>query len=371
MRYYSTLSESERTRLQGEVSCQAFITARPPICGGAQTDKTPLREAVLHLQTVLAQRPDDLAARVMLGTATVMDPDADTQSLRQAAQAMAAAAQEARRLQGAASTARDKLSAADLFADALTNGALAQARAYPEQALATYHDAWLKAPVESPIQPLQLNYAAALVAYGGQEQIEQARELLSDYLRNVSEESYYIRIAQTLWKRTSAKLEEAQAEVPRRPKARWLPTKSVSLANGRTVSLGSDWEIVQQGLRGQKLCRIPTGGADELADYRDMGLQLRISRGVVRGILLVSPTAPEVVLSGSRIGTGPTLCLRVGQKGVILRRDGDEQPGGEEHLGDRTYRVTIGGREYSIYRDCQLAIAWEGDTIAAIAMLGA
>lgn len=371
MRYYSSLNEAERLLLGGEVSCQAFVTARPPIRGGTGTDKTPLLEAVAHLRVVLAGDPEYLPARVMLGTATVMDPDADGEALEAAARELAKAAQDAARQQSAADSRAARRSAADLFADALANGALAQARARPDKALEVYQDAWRQAPVDSPIQALQLNLAAALVPQDDLQQVREARELLSDYLLAVSEESYYHRTAMSLWSRVGAKLGEAQASAPARGKSRWLPAKSVPLGNGRTVFLGSDWTLVKRWLDDWEVCQVPVGGVDTVADCRDTGLQLRVSRGVVKCILLVSPAAPVVVLRSSRTGTGPTLSLRVGQRPLVSSPGGEGEPAGESELGDRIYRATIGGREYNVYRDCQLAIAWDGDTIAAIAMLGA
>jgi len=366
MRYHSSLNETERRRLDGEVSCQAFVTARPPIRGGSETDKTPLREATAHLREVLAARPDYLPARVMLGTTMVMDPDAGVQALQEAAGTLAVATDDAAKAQTAAESSLDRAAAADLFADALANCALARARSCPAKAVEIYLDAWRRAPVEATIPALQLNLVAALVERGDVPQIPDAPEILASYLRTISDQSYYYRAAVLLWSTICP-----GQPLPRPTQSRWLPTKTVSLGNGRTVFLGSDWALVSQWLRDLDAREIPAGGTDVICDCRELGMQLRASRGVVKCIMLVSPAAPEVLLRGSRASEGPALCLRVGRQGVLIRRGNHDEPAGKEALGDESYRVTLAGRQYTVYRGHQLAIAWDGDTIASIAMLGA
>ena len=364
MQYYAALPAAVRWRIGGEISCLAFVTTRPAIRGGTDTDKAPLQQAISHFRQALVLGPAFTVAQANLGTALVMDPDASPEQLGEASALLASAAQAAEMAGGEA-----------VRADAVANLALAQARiasrSDADAPRKCFIEAYGRLPDADRNLALALNLGASLADADTETDWNRGETLLSQYLRQTPDESYYHRVAARQWAVVRHKLGKDSSDVPRQARSDWIPAKSLSLNNGKAVLyLQQSWSRAQQALVPYRTTIVPVPGAPEsfVCDCPDLGLQLRVFRGTLRVIVLTSMAAPTVTLRSARVAQGRVLRLKVGEEPRTVT-DEATQTAGERELGTIADPLKIGSSSFSLYRQTGVAVNWSGQRIAGIALI--
>ncbi|MHB8994003.1 MAG: M48 family metalloprotease [Armatimonadota bacterium] len=358
MRYYSSITAAERRKIRGEVSCLSYSTKRPAIHGGVETDKTPLLQAIADARQVIALAPDYYQGRILLGTALVLDPDAEPAQLREAAEVLTAAAVSAEH-------------ANDLSArvDALSNAALAQCRLQPEAGAQPLRLAYSQ--LGAPAQALCLNLGVALASSAAVPDQQEAQKVLTWYLGQAPSGTYYYQCAAQAWTAVARVLKVPADHLPEPQTPQWLTPRSVQLPDGSLLYLQQPWEKAEKTLSAWPGTTVPiTGLADGfIYDCAELGLQSRVSRGVLRMMLLSTASAPAVSLPSAGGVAGPTLELKIGASEPALCSQDGRKPLKWDDLGMAIGELVISKRRFTMY-DSGVALSFDKQgKISAIVLI--
>lgn len=304
MRYYGALVPLDRAKIGGEVSCLSYVTARLPILGPSTTDRKYLEQGIRHAREALRNRSDYYLASAVLGMGLVMDPEAKSDRLSEAISLLAGV-----------STAAAQASDADALADATANAALALARLQPATALSALGEAYDR--LQAPPQALKLNFGLALAGSTAAAEKQRGRTLLEAYLRENTQGTYYYKLALGGWRQLSP---QPNALAPE-PRVTVYPARSIRLANGKQVALQQRWSTVREAIGQTRIDAMPVGDVRQcfLYDCPNLGLQFRVTAGLVRAIILTSSAAPPLVFETTRLGQGAKIEARVGADAALLR----------------------------------------------------
>jgi len=363
MQYYAGLPPEERARIGGEICCATFVTGRPLVRGGTDTDRRPLDEAIELFERALGIElgSDELLphngflpALCNLGVANIMYPDASAERLQKAARLLADAERIAKENEQPA-----------IRAQAVANKALALARLDDGRARQLLADAIASVPQDAnDVLPLKLNLGRSLTGSDVEDDLLWAESLLDDYLRHTTIQSAYRSEAAALWREVRSKLGKraSSADAPEPARVQWAPVRQVTLAKGAFIRLNLPMDALPKLADSHQL-PMPRLSVDSAAiiDIPDQGTRLRIVHGTVRMTELFSASAPAIRLTAPGQQQAEALAIKVGE------RLGDELKAALETMTSDCF--ILHGRRCWLYRPIGVAIDESEGIVKGIAIV--
>ncbi|NLE95969.1 MAG: M48 family metalloprotease [Dehalococcoidia bacterium] len=354
MRYYCDMSGEDRSKVGGAVSCLTYVRDwMPPRGGGA---RELLEEAIALYRRALELAPGLIPARANLAAAFIMDPDASPAQLDDAIALLDSVLQEAN---------PDPF----LFADAVSNKALALARKFPSEAashVAKAQQALAQRLGDENDALLWANLNAGLKLAGSEATDDRASayQMLSFYVTRADEYTPWVKVAQQRLERlrtTTPSL--ANAAVPEPRHAGWWAPYSLRTQNSEVLRLGMKWENGAETLFTDTQRIAPDDEATSLRVYEAEGLRIHTLRDYVRVVVVTQSAghALELKRKGSRESTEGDLTLRIGDniaQKIPTWAQVDTMP------------IWIDGDQYLYNASIGLAVRTAGGSIEAMAIFG-